>query len=157
MFPNQVSYEPQRRIQRLPITRQDSHATRTSGFVSGSGPSKGKATGRDVVCSLPLEQWSIGVDIPPHEATPEPRANLIWDRGGLLKVQHVNSSTLFELHLEKGSLGTIQYVDVKVSKLPSGRICMLKSRRIFQMRCPSFRFARWRRPLYKARRVTDSS
>ncbi|KAI9465452.1 hypothetical protein BJY52DRAFT_1244097 [Lactarius psammicola] len=112
---NMKPKQPQRRIQQLPMTRQDPHATQSSGFVSGSGSSKGKATRRDVVCSLPLEEWSIGVDIPPHEATPEPRAHLTWERGGLLKVQHMNSSTLFELHLEKKSLRAVQYVDVKKS------------------------------------------
>lgn len=106
--------QPQRQVHQLPLRLVDSHATRPSGFVSGSGPSKGRATRRGVVCNLPLEKWSIGVDIPPHEASPEPRANLTWNRD-LLKVQHVDSSTLFELHLEKKSLKSVLYVDLKKS------------------------------------------
>lgn len=92
------------------------------------------------MCHLPLEEWSIGMDIPPHEATPEPRANLIWEQG-LLKVQHMNS-IIFELRLEKGSLEEVQYVDIKVSNLPYGEICLLRSRRKLRLRTPSFRFCR---------------
>lgn len=149
-----MSYESQRKVSRLPITLKDPHATRSSDFVSGS--STGKGTRRDVVCSLPLEVWSIGVDIPPHEATPEPRANLKWERD-LLRVQHADSSNLFELHLKKGSLGIVQYADVKVRNTPSGEICLLSSRRNLRPRSPLFRFSRWGRPLYNARRLTDSS
>jgi hypothetical protein len=54
------------------------------------------------------------VDIPPHEATPEPSANLVWERD-LIRVQHVDSSNIFELHIKKGSLGSLQFVDVKKS------------------------------------------
>lgn len=119
MFRNQVIYEPPRNVAPLPFKQQDPHATRQSGFFSGSGSSKGKAARKDVLCNLPLEVWSIGVDIPPHEATPEPRANLVWERG-LIGVQPVNSSIIFELHIQKGSLGTLQFVDVKVRNIPSG-------------------------------------
>src|ERR1700761_1662206 len=97
--------------------QQDQHATRSSGFFSGSGSSKGKGTR----IFLPLEVWSLGVDIPPHESRPEPPANLIWERD-LLRLQHADSSILFELHLKKGSLGTLQYANLKVRNPPSGEI-----------------------------------
>ncbi|KAI9443257.1 hypothetical protein H4582DRAFT_2072322 [Lactarius indigo] len=141
-----------KQTQGLPITLQDPYATRSSGFVSAPGPSKGKTTRKGVVCSLPLEKWSIGVDIPPHEATPDPQANLIWDRDGLLQVQHADSSTIFELRLNKKSLGNFQYTDLKVGNFPSGGICLLKSRSFHHLRRPSSRFVHWRRPLYKVRR-----
>ncbi|KAF8270824.1 hypothetical protein EI94DRAFT_1721987 [Lactarius quietus] len=113
MKPKLVSNEPKRQIAPLHIEMKDVHATRSSGFASGSGSSKPKAAQRDIVYNLPLEAWSIGVDIPPHEPTPEPSANLIWERG-FLKVQHMNS-ILFELQLKKGSLQSFQYVDLKKS------------------------------------------
>jgi hypothetical protein len=121
MFRNQVNYQAsQSQRQPLPISLQDPHATRPSGFVSGSGSSKGKGTRRDVF--LPLEAWSIGVDI--TEATPEPPANLIWERD-ILRLQHVDS-ILFELHFPKRSLENVQYVDIKVRNAPSGEICFTK-------------------------------
>ncbi|KAH9002623.1 hypothetical protein EDB86DRAFT_2896932 [Lactarius hatsudake] len=111
---NMKPRQPQRQMEKLPITLQDPYATRLSGFVSGPGPSKGKTTRKGVVCSLPLERWSIGVDIPPHEATPYPPADLIWDQNGL-KVQHADSSILFELCFNKKSFGSLQYTDSKLS------------------------------------------
>ncbi|KAH9080499.1 hypothetical protein EDB83DRAFT_2339768 [Lactarius deliciosus] len=130
---NMKPRQPQRQVEKLPITLQDPYATRS-----------GKTTRKGVVCSLPLDRWSIGVDIHPHEAT-YPPANLIWDQNGLLKVQHADSSTLFELCFNKKSFGSLQYVDLKVGNFPSGRICLLRSRSFLHLRCPSSRFSHWGR------------
>ncbi|KAI0250772.1 hypothetical protein BJV78DRAFT_535499 [Lactifluus subvellereus] len=96
----------------LPIQRLDPVATGTSGFISGSGPSKGKATRRDIVVDLPLKQWSIGVVIPAHGVTSEPLFSLVWEPE-VLKVQDTSTSILFELQVKRGSLETLRYVDIK--------------------------------------------
>jgi hypothetical protein len=105
----------------LPIQLQDPIATRTSGFISGSGPSKGKATRRVVVVDLPLKQWSIGAAIPGLGVTSEPLFNLIWEPE-VLKVKSTNNAILFELQVKRGSLETLRYVDVKVSDRLSRKI-----------------------------------
>jgi hypothetical protein len=38
----------------------------------------------------------------------------------------VDSSNIFELHIKKGSLGSLQFVDVKVRSNPSGRDLLAK-------------------------------
>jgi len=105
---------PRREIPALPIQHLDPVATRSSGFASGTKPStKGKAAAGGVFIHLPLKEWSIAVAIPSQEATSED-ANLVWE-AGVLKVRHVNGGSIpFELQVKKGSLDSVNYVDIKV-------------------------------------------
>jgi hypothetical protein len=105
----------------LSIQRLDPHATKTSGFISGPAPSKGKLTRKDLVASLPLKEWSIGAVIPGHGVTSEPLFNFIWEQEAL-KVRDKGGSTLFELQVKKRCLETLKYVDIKVSHRLSSKI-----------------------------------
>jgi hypothetical protein len=109
-----VGYEHRPGVIPLLIQRSDPHATRPSGFVSGSKFSKGKAPGNRVSLHLPLKGWSIGVDISPQEETTEPLANLVLE-AGLLKLRDASGSTLFDLQVKKGSVKDVKYVDINVS------------------------------------------
>ena len=99
----------------------DVDATRPSGFVSGSKSSKGKATENGVCLHLALKGWSIGAAISPDEVTPGPLVDLVVE-AGRLKVKNANGSAQFELQLEKGSVTSIKYVDVKVGPLLPGKV-----------------------------------
>jgi hypothetical protein len=105
----------------LSFHRLDPHATKTSGFISGPAPSKGKSTRKDPVVNLPLKEWSIGAVIPGHGVTSEPLFSFIWDQESL-KVRDKGGSTLFELQVKKGCLEALKYVDIKVSHHLSSKI-----------------------------------
>jgi hypothetical protein len=105
----------------LPIQRLDPFATRTSDFISGPVPSKGKATRKDIVVDLPLKEWAIGAVIPTHGVSSEPLFNLIWEKE-VVKVRDTSGSICFELQLKKGCLESLKYVDIKVSLRLSSKI-----------------------------------
>jgi len=117
-----VSYEPPRRdINALPLQLLDVDATRPSGFVSSSKPSKGKATGNNVSLHLPLKEWSIGSAISPQEVTLSPLVNLVVE-SGCLRVKDANDLTRFNLQLKGGSVNNVKYVDIKVGSLLSVKV-----------------------------------
>jgi len=68
-----------------------------------------------------MKGWSIGAAISPEEVTPGPLVDLVVE-AGRLKVKNANGSTQFELQLEKGSVTSVKYVDVKVGPLLPGKV-----------------------------------
>jgi hypothetical protein len=119
-----VSYEPRRDsdINGFPLQLLDVDATRpSSGFVSSSKPSNGKATGNDVSLRLPLKEWPIGSAISPQEVTLSPLVNLVVE-SGCLRVKDANDSTRFDLQLKEGSVNNVKYVNIKVGPLLSVKV-----------------------------------